>query len=239
MNFTAVFIHRPVLAIVLNLIILFFGVIAYLHLPTRLYPQADTAVISITTSFPGADAALIESSITTPIEAVLHGIDNLDYVTANNRTGISYIVLHFKVGVDINSAEHEVNNLITQVRSQLPKASKDPVVAKYDAAARPLMYLNFSTSVLAREQVSDYLRRVVTPQLQILSGVSDAKLLGAEYAMRIWLNPQLMAAYSITPGDLNTIFTGNNIAIAGGELTAKEHLTNAKTMLFFTSAIAA
>jgi len=230
MNFTAVFIHRPVLAIVLNLFILFFGIIAYLHLPTRLYPKADTAVISITTSFPGADAALIESSITTPIEAALHGIDSVDYITATNRTGISYIVLHFKVGVDINSAEQDVNNLVAKVRSQLPKASKDPMVAKYDTAARPLMYLNFSTSGLAREQVSDYLRRVVTPELQTISGVSDAKILGAEYAMRILLNPQLMAAYAITLADLSTIFTSNNIAIAGGQLTAKGDLTNVKTL---------
>ncbi|MCL5261057.1 MAG: efflux RND transporter permease subunit [Gammaproteobacteria bacterium] len=235
MNFTAIFIHRPVLAIVLNLFILFFGVIAYLHLPTRLYPKADTAVISITTSFPGADATLIESSITTPIESVLHGIDNLDYVTANNRTGISYIVLHFKVGVDINSVLHDVNNLIAQVRSQLPKASKDPVVAKDDAAARPLMYLNFSSNVLAPEQVSDYLRHVVKPQLQIVSGVSDAKILGAEYAMRIWLNPQLMAAYAVTAADLSAIFSSDNIAIAGGQLIAKEHLTNVKTLAELSS----
>lgn len=230
MHFTELFIRRPILSLVVSLIILLLGVLAYFALPTRLYPKADTAVISIFTDYSGADVELVEGFITTPIENAMGGVEGIDYITSRSSQGFSYVQLHFKVGYDINSALNEVNGKISGIRYQLPIGIKDPVVEKYDSAARPTMYLNFASTALSSEQIADYLRRVVQPQLQTLPGMASADVLGADYAMRVWLNPELMSAYNITFADIENALTVNNLQMAGGQLENAAQLYNVKTV---------
>lgn len=230
MTFTEFFIRRPVIAIVLSLIILLVGLIAYFNLPIRLYPKADTAAVSVSATYAGASAELMESFVLAPIENALSSVDGADYLESASRAGSCSIILHLKLGYDINTALNEASTKIAAIRNKLPSDMNDPTIHKYDPAARPIMYLDFSSSTMASEQVADYLRRVVQPQLQTLSGVASADVWGNEYAMRIWLNPNLMAANNISPSELLTALKSNNLQAPGGQLENTNQILTVTTV---------
>lgn len=219
-GFTDIFIRRPVFATVLSLIILLVGIRAYFALPVRQYPKVESSVVTVNVTYPGASAALMESFVTKPIEDSLAGIEGLDYINSNSMQNSSMIIVHFKSGYDLNAGINDVNAQISSIKWQLPQDINDPVVSKYDPNATPIMYISFTSGAnMSREQVTDYLLRVVKPQLQTLDGVGSAQILGArEYAMRIWLNPYLMAARGVTASDIMNVLRGNNLQSTAGRI---------------------
>jgi hydrophobe/amphiphile efflux-1 (HAE1) family protein len=219
MHFTDIFIRRPVFATVLSLIILLVGIRAYMSLPVRQYPIISASAVDVSTSYPGASAQLMEGFVTAPLENSLGGVQGLDYMTSQSTQGSSDITMQFKLNYDINTAIADVSNAVNSVRSRLPPGILDPVIYKIDPSSRPTIYMAFSSKTLIPEAITDYLLRVVQPQLEILPGVARAKILGErQYAMRLWLDPTRMAARNIVPNDIAKALSNNNVQAAPGTL---------------------
>jgi multidrug efflux pump len=229
MRFTDIFIRRPVLAIVINLIILLVGLVSYFNLTVRLFPKMDAAVVNVEIPYPGADSELVEGFVTTPVENALAGVDGIDYFSSSSSQGMSNINIYFKLGYDINVAITDVNTKIVAARSSLPKDILDPTISKYDPSAHPSMYLNFYSNSMTMEKITDYLARVVQPQLQTLPGVAKADVWGVPYAMRIWLNPFLMAAHSVTAMELKNALFVQNLQVPSGQIETNSQVFNIKT----------
>lgn len=231
---TDIFIKRPVFATVLSLVILLVGLMSFSKMPLRQFPKLQSSVITISTSYPGASAKLMEGFVTTPLEASLAGVDGLDYMTSSNSQGQSTITLFFKLGYDINKAITDVGDKVSSARYELPRDVNDPVIRKQDPNADPIMYIAFQSKHLSPEAISDYLTRVVQPQLETLNGVAQAEILGEQtYAMRILLNPKLMAAHDISASDVEQTLQNNNVQAAAGRIEGglQEFNINAKTDL--------
>jgi len=229
MNFTDIFIKRPVFATVLSLIILLIGAKAYFSLPVRLYPKVDASVITVTVSYSGADAQLMEGFIAAPIESSIAGVDGIDYMTSSSGPGETTVTIYFNLGYDINVAVSDINSKVNSVRWRLPNGINDPVVSKQDPNAMATLYLSFVSDSMSAEEVTDYLERVVQPQMQTLSGVAQAQILGArEYAMRIWLDPKLMAAHDITTTDIRSALNLNNLQSPSGPIKSAWQNINVK-----------
>lgn len=229
MTFTDVFIKKPVFATVLSLIILLVGAKSYFSLSVRLYPRIDASVVTVTVTYSGADAELMEGFVTTPIENALSGIDGIDYISSQSYAGESDITLYFNLGYDINVAVSDVNAKVSSVRKQLPTDIDDPVVQKKDPNATPTMYISFYNPTAKSELVTDYLERVIQPQLQTLNGIAEAEVYGFEYAMRIWLNPMLMSAHGITATDIEDTLLSQNLQAPSGTLKSAWQQLNVKT----------
>jgi len=217
MSFTDIFIKRPVLAIVLSLILLLIGIRSFLSLPTRQFPEISASVVSITTNYPGASPEIIESFVSTPVENALAGISGIDYVGSESTIGNSAVYVHFNLGYDINKGVSDINSAVNSIRSSLPKEIDDPVVKEVDPNAEPTIYIPFLSNIFNSEQITDYLVRVIQPQISTLSGVSQAPIFGERlYSMRLWLNPQLMDAKNITAVDVINALSANNVQTAAG-----------------------
>ena len=201
MKFTDLFIKRPVLAMVVSLVILIAGLQAIRSLSVRQYPRSDIAVVSVSTVYVGANADLVRGFITTPLERVIASADGIDYMESSSAQGLSTITVHLKLNYDTNAALTQVQAKVAQVRNDLPPEAEAPVIdlqtADNEFAA---MYIGFSSADLDQNQITDYLTRVVQPKLSAISGVQRADILGARtFAMRIWLKPDRMASYGISP----------------------------------------
>lgn len=230
MQFTELFIRKPVLSIVLSLFILLVGVKAFLSLPIRLYPSISPSVINIQTTYPGAPAQLMESFVTTPLENALGGIEGIDLMHSSSKQSTSRITLQFKLGYDLTKAMTNVSNAIASVRKQLPKAVLDPVINTKDPDADPTLFISFSSNTLSPPAITDYLIRVIQPHLQTIPGVSQAQIFGDnQYALRIWLDPIKMAAHQITASDIMTALQQNNIQSASGSLITPNQIININT----------
>lgn len=234
MYFTDIFIRRPVFATVLSLLILLIGLRSFFSLPIRQYPSIETSVVSVFTTYSGASSKLMEGFVSTPLEGALGAVQGVDYMDSTSSQGKSEITLHFKLGYDINTAMADVTNAVSSVRSRLPQGIDDPIIAKQDPNAQPTIYFSFSNEKMSGEAITDYLIRVVQPQIQTLPGVSEARILNRqEYAMRLWLDPKRMAADNITPNDITNALFQSNVQSAPGQLKAPylELNVNAKTDL--------
>lgn len=234
MYFTDIFIRRPVFATVLSLLILLVGLKSFFSLPIRQYPNIQPSVVSVFTTYSGASARLMESFITTPLEGALGAVQGIDYMDSTSAQGKSEITLHFKLGYDINMAMADTTNAVSSVRSRLPSGADDPIIAKQDPSAEPTIFFSFSSDKMTGEEITDYIIRLVLPQLQILPGVGEARILNRqEYAMRLWLDPKRMAAHNITPQDINNALSHSNVQTAPGQLKAPylELNVNVKTDL--------
>ena len=222
MSFTDIFIERPVFSWVLSALLLLFGLMSYNQLTVRQFPEISTTTISVTTSYPGASAELMEGFVTSPLESAIAGVNGIDYMTSSNLKGQSQIIINFKLGTDINIAASEIGDRVNSVRYRLPKEVFDPIIEKQNPNATPTMYLSFASNQLAAEEITDYLKRVVKPRLEGLSGVGEAKILGPrDYAMRIWLNPDLMASHNITPTDVVVALRANNFQAPSGRISSE------------------
>jgi hydrophobe/amphiphile efflux-1 (HAE1) family protein len=234
-HFTDTFIKRPVFATVLSLILLLVGLASYFSLTTRLFPKMNMAVVEVTISYPGADAELIEGFVTTPVENALAGVDGIDYFTSSSTQGVSEITIHFKLGYDINVAISDVNAKIAAARATLPPDIRDPIIRKEDPGAQATMYLSFNSHTMAAEAITDYLNRVVQPQLQTLPGVAKAEVWGRPYAMRIWFNPQMMAAHGVTANDLKKALLTQSLQAPSGQIESSTQVFNVKTFSEFAT----
>jgi len=218
MKFTDLFVKRPVLAIVVNLVILIAGLQAIRSLSVRQYPRSDIAVVQITTVYVGANADLVRGFVTTPIERVVASADGIDYMESTSAQGLSTIQVHLKINYDTTAALTQVQAKVAQVRNDLPPDAQIPVIDLQTADTQfAAMYIGFSSADLDQNQITDYLTRVVQPKLSAISGVQRADILGNRtFAMRLWLKPQEMAARGVSPSDVHDALAKNNYLSALG-----------------------
>ena len=219
MKFTDLFVKRPVLAIVVNLVILIAGLQSIRSLSVRQYPRSDIAIIQVTTVYVGANADLVRGFITTPIERVIASADGIDYMESSSAQGLSTITVHLKLNYDTNAALTQIQSKLAQVRNDLPPESQQPVIDLQTADNQfAAMYLGFSAPNLDQNQITDYLTRVVQPKLSAISGVQRADILGNRtFAMRIWLKPDKMAALGISASAVRDALSKNNHLSALGQ----------------------
>jgi multidrug efflux pump len=217
-SFTDIFIRRPVLALVVNLVILIAGFQAIRSLNVRQYPRSDNAAITVTTVYVGASADLVRGFISTPLERVIAAADGIDYIESASKLGLSTITIRLKLNYDPNKALAEISSKVDQVRNQLPPEAEVPVINIESADSRfASAYLSFTSDILQANQITDYLVRVVQPRLTALEGVQRADILaGRTFAMRIWLKPDRMAALNISPSQLRDALAANNFLSAVG-----------------------
>jgi multidrug efflux pump len=218
MKFTDLFIKRPVLAICLNLLIFIAGYTAITKLNVRQYPRSDSASVTIKTAYVGAPADLVRGYISTPLERVIASADGIDYIESSSKQGLSEITVHLRLNYDVNAALTQIQSKVAQVRNDLPPEAEVPVINVESSDNRfASMYLGFSAKDMTPNQITDYLTRVVQPQVTAVSGVQKADILGARvFAMRIWLNPDRMAALGISATDVRQALSRNNFLSAVG-----------------------
>lgn len=219
MNLTDIFIKKPVLATVLSLVIVLIGAVSYFNIPLRQFPEITATVITVSTTYPGANPKLIEGFVTTPLETALSSVNGIDFMNSSSAQGRSQITLQFNLNYDINTAMADVNSAIASARWRLPQDVNDPVVEKQDPNAIPIVWVSFTSPKMNQEQITDYLQRVVQPRLQTIDGVAQAEIFGErEYAMRVWLNPELMAAKGVTADDVRSALAANNLQTPTGQI---------------------
>lgn len=217
MQFTDIFIKRPVLALVVSLMILLVGMKSAFDLNVRQYPELQNAVINVVTTYVGADADLIQGFITTPLEREIASAQGIDYIKSTSLAGVSSIQAYLRLDVDPNEALTQVAAKVNKLRGELPEASEDPVVELSVGDTTAAMYLSFYSDILDNNQITDYLVRVVEPRLSTVPGVQRARILGDRtFAMRIWLKPERMAAQGVTASDVYGALRGNNVLAALG-----------------------
>ncbi len=217
MKFTDLFIKRPVLSMVVSLLILLFGFNAMNKMQIRQYPRMDNTVITITTSYPGADADLIAGFITTPLEASVASAEGIDYMTSNSVQGLSTITLNIKLNFDPQVAFTDVMSKVQQTKNQLPPQAQQPVIVKSSDSSTALMYISLNSPDMTPQQITDYAVRVIQPQLETVDGIAKAEVMGGEtYSMRAFLNPTKMAALNVSPAQVSEVLSRNNFLTAAG-----------------------
>ena len=218
MKFTDLFIRRPVLAMVVNLVILLAGIQAWKSINVRQYPRSDLAVVQVTTTYVGASADLVRGFVTTPLERAIASADGIDYLESSSAQTLSTISVHLKLNYDVNGALAQIQAKIAQVRNDLPPEAEAPVIQVITSDDRvAAMYLSFYSDSLDPNQITDYLTRVVQPKMTAISGVQRADILGARtFAMRAWLKSERMAAYGLSPSDVRRVLAANNYLSALG-----------------------
>ncbi|HEX3500553.1 MAG TPA: multidrug efflux RND transporter permease subunit [Stellaceae bacterium] len=227
MAFTDIFIRRPVLSLVVSLLILLIGLRALTTLPIRQYPKLDNTVITVTTTYPGATADLMQGFITTPIEQAVASSEGIDYMTASSLQGTSTVQVYIKLNFDPSKALTDVMSKVNQVKYLIPKEANDPVIVKTTGAGFAVMYLGFASPELTGAAISDYLTRVVQPLLVTVDGVASADILGGQtFAMRLWLDPNRLAARGISAEDVAAAIRANNFQAAPGQAKGYFTVTN-------------
>ena len=219
MKFTDLFIRRPVLAIVVNLVIIIAGLQAIRGLNVRQYPRSENAVVTVSTIYVGASAELVRGFITTPLERSIAAADGIDYIQSKSSQGLSTISVRLKLNYDPIKALSEIGAKVDQVRGDLPPEAEVPTINVESADSQfASAYLSFTSDTLKQNQITDYLIRVVQPRLSSLEGVQRADILGARtFAMRIWLKPERMAAFNISPVQVRQALAANNFLTAVGQ----------------------
>ena len=215
MAFTDPFIRRPVLAIVVSALLLLVGLAALTRVPLREFPELEEAVITVTTVYPGASARTIQGFVTTPLQVNIAGAGGIDYLSATSDAGVSTIEVHVRLGESTDRVLTEIVAKVAQARDELPRGVEDPVIAA-GSGGGALMYLAFTSEQMRPEQIYDYLRRAVQPEIATLAGVGKAAIFGSPPAMRIWLDPVRMAAYGVTSADVSEAVQRDNFISAAG-----------------------
>ena len=218
-SFTDIFIRRPVLAVVVNLLILIAGAQAIRTLNVRQYPRNENAIVTVTTVYVGASAELVRGFITAPLERAIAGADGIDYLESQSALSVSTIKAQLKLNQDSRKALAEISSKVDQVRGDLPPEAQVPVINIETADSQfASCYLSFSSDILQQNEITDYLVRVVQPRLSALGGVQRADILGGRtFAMRIWLKPDRMAALNVSPAQVRRALASNNFLSAVGQ----------------------
>ncbi len=215
MNFTDIFIRRPVLATVVSMMLLVLGLRALSGLPILQYPRTENAIVTITTAYYGADPDIIAGFITTPLENIIAQANGIDYITSTSQSSLSTITANLRLNFDPNKALTEINAKVSAVLNQLPPESQRPVLSVKIGQTIDAMYIGFSSDVLPANNITDYLTRSVQPRLQAVEGIQTAELLGSKnFSLRAWLDPNKLAAYALTASDVSAALTKNDF-IAG------------------------
>ena len=211
MNFTDLFIRRPVLATTISLMILVLGIRALATLPILQFPRTENAIVTVTTTYYGANPDVVAGFITTPLENAIAQADGIDYMTSSSQVSVSTILVNLRLNYDPDKAMTEITSKVSSVLNQLPTGTQQPVLSIKVGQTFDAMYIGFKSDVLKQNQITDYLVRVVQPKLQAVEGVQTAEIVGAQnFALRAWLDPGKMAAYGVTPADVSAALQANN-----------------------------
>jgi multidrug efflux pump len=217
MKFTDAFIHKPVWAIVVSLIILVLGLRATLDMTVRQFPKTENAVVTVSTVYYGADAQTVAGFITQPLESAVAQAQGIDYLSSSSVAGVSTITATLELNYDSNRALTEIQTQLSSVGNRLPPQAQDPVVSVQVGETTASMYLGFYSETLPTNNITDYMIRVVKPQLDALEGVQEAEILGGrQFALRAWLDPVRMAAHGVTAADVSNALAANNYLAAIG-----------------------
>jgi len=221
MNISELSLKRPVLAVVMNIIIVLFGVIGYTFLGVRDYPAIDPPNISVRTSYPGANADIIETQITEPLEKAINGIAGIRNITSSSSSGSSNINVEFDLSIDLEAAANDVRDKVSQAQRQLPAdLDAPPVVSKADASSDAILSMTVQSNTRNQLQMTEYATNVLVERLQTIPGVSGVQIWGEKrYAMRIWLDPAKLTAYGITAGDVQAALQRENVELPSGKLS--------------------
>jgi len=215
-------IRRPVFATVLSLLILLIGGVSFDRLSLREYPKIDEPTVTVSVKYPGASAEVIESQVTKPLEDSIAGIDAVDVITSISRADQSQITVRFRLEKDADTAAAEVRDRTSRIRGRLPQAIEEPVIAKVEADAFPVIWLAFASETLSPLQINDLINRVVKPQLQTVTGVADVRIFGErKYAMRVWLDAERLAAYRLTSQDVEDAIRRSNLELPAGRIESQ------------------
>ncbi|MDG4880773.1 efflux RND transporter permease subunit [Mesorhizobium sp. WSM4884] len=230
MSFSDIFIRRPVLSTVLACMILLLGFQAIFNLSIRQYPKVDETAITITTAYPGASADLIQGFISAPIARAVASTENIDYVTSSSRPSSSTVTVQMKLGSNPDVALTEVLSKVQGVRGTLPDAAKDPVIVKGTGQQFAMMYISMQNPNMTKEQLTEYIERVIRPRISTVEGVADVQIFGAEeYSMRVWIDPIRLAARGATAADVLTAINNSNFLSAPGN-TQNEYVVSSITV---------
>ena len=223
MRLSDICISRPVFATVLSLVLVLLGIVAYQRLAIREYPNIDAAVVTVATTYRGADAQIVESQVTKVLEDSLAGIEGIDFITSVTRPESSQITVTFVLGREPDGAAADVRDRVGRVRGKLPNEIEEPVIRKAEADAQAIMYLAFTSDRHTPSEITDYADRYVRDSLQVLPGVAQARIFGERrYSMRISLNPNRLAAYKLTPQDVIEALRRQNAEIPAGRGSNRE-----------------
>ncbi len=216
-------IHRPVLATVMSLMIILVGIMSFQRLSVREYPKIDQPMVSVRTVYPGASAEVIESQITQPLEDSLSGVEGIKTMKSVSREQVSQISIEFVIERDPEDAANDVRDRVARVRSRLPEEAKDPVVAKVEADAQAILWMRLSSDRHDPLQITDYADRFIIPRFQVLTGVASV-IIGGErrYAMRIWLDRDRLAAYRLTPQEVEEALRRQNVEVPAGRIESQQ-----------------
>ncbi len=217
MKFTDIFIHKPVLAIVVSLLILVLGIRSATDLTVRQYPKTENAVVTVTTTYYGADSATVAGFITQPLEAAIAQAQGIDYLSSSSVTGASTITATLQLNYDSNRALTEIQTQISSVTNQLPPQAQQPVITVQVGETIASMYMGFYSDTLPANNITDYVVRVVKPKLDSIDGVQTAELIGGrQFALRAWIDPVRLAAHGVTASDVYAALSANNYLAAVG-----------------------
>ncbi|MCB0741315.1 MAG: efflux RND transporter permease subunit, partial [Chitinophagaceae bacterium] len=221
MNISEISLRRPVLAIVMNILIIVFGIIGYQFLGVRDYPAIDPPNISVSTSYPGANADIIETQITEPLEKAINGIAGIKNITSSSSNGSSRINVEFNLGIDLEAAANDVRDKVSRARRQLPPdLDQDPIVSKADADASAIISMTVQSDTRNRLQITEFATNVLVERLQTIPGVSGIQIWGERrYAMRIWLDPAKLASYNVTANDVEAALAKENVELPSGKIS--------------------
>lgn len=223
MQLPEIAIRRPVFATVLSLLVLLVGLVSFTRLAVREYPKIDEPMVTVSVRYPGASAEVIESQVTKPLEDSIAGIDAVDVITSISRAEQSQISVRFRLEKDADAAAAEVRDRTSRVRNRLPQAIEEPVIAKVEADAFPVIWLAFTSDTLNPLQINDLVNRIAKPRLQTVTGVADVRIFGErKYAMRVWLDPDKLAGYRLSTQDVEDAIRRSNLELPAGRIESQQ-----------------
>tara|TARA_Y100001935_G_scaffold105768_1_gene87728 strand:+ start:98234 stop:101299 length:3066 start_codon:yes stop_codon:yes gene_type:complete len=236
MSLSSISIRRPVLATVFSIVIILFGIISFNYLPVREYPAVDPPIITVSTSYIGANADVIESQITEPLEDQINGIAGIKNLTSVSREGRSTVTVEFDLDIDLETAASDVRARVSRAVGNLPPDADPPVVTKADADARPIVFFNIKSDSRNLLQLSDIAENYFKERVQTIPGVSNVQIWGDKtYAMRLWLDPMKLAAYDLTPLDVRNALIRENVELPSGRIEGQLTELTVRTMGRMTS----
>ncbi|MFN3933131.1 MAG: efflux RND transporter permease subunit [Parvibaculum sp.] len=234
MHISELFIRRPVFATVVSLILMLIGIVSYDRLSVREYPQIDEPVVTVTTTYRGASAAVVEREVTQPLEDSMAGIEGIEVLSSTSRAEESQVTARFTLETDPDVAASDVRDRVGRARGLLPNEIEEPIIAKVEADAQPIMYIAFKSDRMSSLEITDYLDRIVTDRLQNQPGVAQVGIFGGrEYSMRVWVDRERLAAYNLTVQDVENAIRTQNAEIPSGRIESldREFTVVSKTAL--------
>ena len=231
MSLSSLSIRRPVLATVFSIVIVLFGIIGFNYLPIREYPAVDPPIVTVSTSYIGANAEIIESQITEPLEDQINGIAGIKNLTSVSREGRSTVTVEFDLDVDLETATNDVRSRVSRAVANIPPDADPPIVSKADADARPILFFNIKSDSRNLLQLSEIAENYFKERVQTIPGVSNVQIWGDKtYSMRLWLDPMKLAAYNLTPIDVRNALTSENVELPSGRIEGNLTELTVRTM---------